>query len=72
MTKSHGNELNIWFFATSRSEGSDLPHCPCSHRHPTLEKAMVCADKRGNTHVREVRYGKAVKDHPSSTTPQDE
>ena len=61
----NGNSMKHWFFATSRAEGDTpgLPHCPCSHRHRTLDEAKTCASRRGNTHVREVYEGAAIKDH---------
>ena len=60
----HGNEMKSWFFATSHYSGdSGLPHCACPHRHRTIEAALMCARKEGNSHVREVQEGVAVADH---------
>ena len=59
-----------WFFShTAKANGvvGGLPHCPCKHKHGTLEEGERCATGRHGTkgtHVREVCDGVAVADHP--------
>lgn len=39
-----------------------LPHCPCPHQHIKPARAEACGRENGNTHIRRVRKGKAVRD----------
>ena len=53
--KPHGNE-KPYFFAThpptgEAPPGRNYPHCPCRHRHGTLESATKCAIRDGKSQV---------------------
>jgi len=59
------NEKPDWFFSHAGGV-SELPHCPCAHKHNTLAQGTKCARGRRDvksTHVREIRGGVAVADH---------
>ena len=52
--KVHGNEKPYFFATNPPIGGHGYPHCPCRHRHRTLDVAMKCAIKDGKTQVYEM------------------